>query len=170
MSSLVISAKQDNSAQLVAAVAQQISWRKLWDMALDKGTHGTSQIQCIVRHLSHRIYKGYICPLCDSLLPPYTKTLCLRDNINVCRSQRDRVLRWTAVRYFDDLCFNFKWLLEVNLEAAIVLRSAAAPTKLPQIDKPACSNFRFFNMGSMAIRNKRGERAQLCFTPIEMGN
>ena len=39
MSSLVISAKQDNSAQLVAAVAQQISWRKLWDMALDKGSY-----------------------------------------------------------------------------------------------------------------------------------
>ena len=64
MSSLVISAKQDNSAQLVAAVAQQISWRKLWDMALDKG------IQRIVRHLSRRIYKGYICPLCDSPVDP----------------------------------------------------------------------------------------------------
>ena len=70
MSSLVISAEQDNSAQFVAAVAQQISWRKLWDMALDKGTHGTSQIQCIVCHLSRRIYKGYICPLCDSPVDP----------------------------------------------------------------------------------------------------
>ena len=70
MSSLVISAEQDNSAQFVAAVAQQISWRKLWDMALDKGTHGTSQIQRIVCHLSRRIYKGYICPLCDSPVDP----------------------------------------------------------------------------------------------------
>ena len=70
MSTLVTSALHHDSAHLVAAVAQQISWRKLWDMALDKGTHGTSQLQRIVCHLSHRIYEGYICPLCGSQLDP----------------------------------------------------------------------------------------------------
>ena len=54
-----------DSAHITCTVAAQISWNKLWDIALDRGTHGTSQLQCIVCHLSRHIYCGYTCSLCN---------------------------------------------------------------------------------------------------------
>ena len=65
MSSLIASALDHDSAHLTATVAAQISWNKLWDIALDRGTHGTSQLQRIVCHLSRHIYCGYTCSLCN---------------------------------------------------------------------------------------------------------
>ena len=48
MSSLIASALDHDPAHLTAMVAAQISWNKLWDIALDRGTHGTSQLQRII--------------------------------------------------------------------------------------------------------------------------
>ena len=61
MSSLIASALHHDSAHLTAMVAAQISWNKLWDIALDRGTHGTSQLQRIVCHLSRHIYCKKAC-------------------------------------------------------------------------------------------------------------
>ena len=68
MSSLIASTLHHDSAHLTVMVAAQISWSKLWDIALDRGTHDTSQLQRIVNvcHLSQHIYCGYTCSLCNS--------------------------------------------------------------------------------------------------------
>ena len=71
MDSLVTSA-MNTSAKYVAHIATKTSWSKLWDLALDRGSKGTTQLQRIVFHLSKRIYQGYICPLCQLPIDPGT--------------------------------------------------------------------------------------------------
>ena len=45
------------------------AWRKLWIWLWTK-VYIPMVLQRIVCHLSRRIYKGYICPLCDSPVDP----------------------------------------------------------------------------------------------------
>ena len=52
MGSLIISALHHPSACHIATIATKISWNHLWNLALDRGTNGTSQLQRIVHHLS----------------------------------------------------------------------------------------------------------------------
>ncbi len=63
--SLISSALDHPSANHIATIATNISWSKLWDLALDRGANGTSQIQRIVYHLSKATYPGFVCSLCD---------------------------------------------------------------------------------------------------------
>ena len=44
-SNLLISAK--GSAHLAASIASKVSWRRLWDIALEKGVKGTKIIQSL---------------------------------------------------------------------------------------------------------------------------
>lgn len=70
--SLLSSAIAHPSAHFVAHVARDISWGKLWDIALDLGTRGTEHLQRIVRLLSQPIYQNFTCSLCH--LPIATTT------------------------------------------------------------------------------------------------
>ena len=58
MGSLIISALHHPSACHIATIATKISWNHLWNLALDRGTNGTSQLQRIVHHLSRPTYPG----------------------------------------------------------------------------------------------------------------
>ena len=49
---LLQSASQHSSTKLVAKLATQVSWSKLWDHALDLGEKGTRCVQSILRELS----------------------------------------------------------------------------------------------------------------------
>ena len=69
MDSLVSSAMY-TSAKYVANVATETSWNRLWDLALDRGTNGTTQFQRIIFHLSKRTYQGFICLLCQLPIDP----------------------------------------------------------------------------------------------------
>ena len=46
--SLISSVQPTSSAYYVSIVAKQISWRKLWDLALNRGVRGTRLLQSIV--------------------------------------------------------------------------------------------------------------------------
>jgi exonuclease III len=54
------------SARFIAKVSQNISWNKLWDVALDKGPFGTKQLQRLIFHLTRPIFDNFICPLCST--------------------------------------------------------------------------------------------------------
>ena len=49
---LLLSALNSPSAHVIASIASQISWRKLWDLALDRGVKGTYAVQGLLRELS----------------------------------------------------------------------------------------------------------------------
>ena len=53
---LLSSASNHPSARLVATVAETTSWCRLWDIALDRGMHGTRGLQTLLKELSHRIF------------------------------------------------------------------------------------------------------------------
>ena len=67
---LIVSSAMNTSAKYVANVATETSWNRLWDLALDRGTNGTTQLQRIIFHLSKRTYQGFICPLCQLPIDP----------------------------------------------------------------------------------------------------
>ena len=58
------------SSQFVAKVARDTSWRHLWDLALDKGVHGTRQLQRIIYLLSRPIFSHIHCSQCDQEVAP----------------------------------------------------------------------------------------------------
>ena len=61
-----LSLSNQSSARLVARVAEHTSWRRLWDMALDKGVKGTRTLQRVFKELS-RPKPCSKCNLCESL-------------------------------------------------------------------------------------------------------
>ena len=73
--SLLSSATTHPTAHLVAKVATNISWRLLWDQALDYGPRGTAHLQRIVHLLSQPIYDNFTCPLCLLPVDPSTSWL-----------------------------------------------------------------------------------------------
>ena len=56
------------SAAQAAIIAFQTSWRRLWDVALDKGVKGTRVMQTIFKELCHPS-SCFKCSLCDSEIP-----------------------------------------------------------------------------------------------------
>ena len=63
--SLISSALHHPLANHIATIATKVSWNCLWDLALDRGMNGTSQLQRIVYHLSKPTYPGFVCSLCQ---------------------------------------------------------------------------------------------------------
>ena len=60
-----LSLSNQSSTRLVARVAEHTSWRRLWDMALDKGVKGTRTLQRIFKELS-RPKPCSKCNLCET--------------------------------------------------------------------------------------------------------
>ena len=54
----------NHPANLVVRIADSVSWRKLWDTALDRGPRGTEQLQRIIYHLARPTYANFCCNLC----------------------------------------------------------------------------------------------------------
>ena len=65
-SNLLISAK--GSAHLAASIASKVSWRRLWDIALEKGVKGTKIIQSLFWEVC-RPASCFQCLLCKSHVP-----------------------------------------------------------------------------------------------------
>ena len=55
---LLLSALNSPSAHVIASIASQISWRKLWDLALDRGVKGTYAVQGLLRELSRPLWQS----------------------------------------------------------------------------------------------------------------
>ena len=68
-SNLLLSAK--GSVQLAAIIASKVSWRRLWDIALEKGVKGTKIVQNLFRELC-RPASCFKCSVCDSHVPSTT--------------------------------------------------------------------------------------------------
>ena len=65
---LLSAATTHPSAKYVATVAKDTSWCQLWDLALDRGVSGIRGLQCLLKVLSHRIYKDSACSSCGTSL------------------------------------------------------------------------------------------------------
>ena len=55
----------------IAKIAKSVSWRKIWDGALDYGYRGTICVQAILRELSRPIFGERLCHLCNNLVEDY---------------------------------------------------------------------------------------------------
>lgn len=69
MSTLKTSALQHKSAHLVASIPT-VTWTRLWDMALDRGSFGTSHLQRLVCQLARPTFEGQMCSLCQQTVDP----------------------------------------------------------------------------------------------------
>ena len=58
----------NSSSFFIASVAKETTWRHLWDLALDRGTQGTKQLQRIIYNLGRPIFGTYTCPICNTEL------------------------------------------------------------------------------------------------------
>ena len=56
------------STKLVASVAESSSWRRLWDLALDKGGKGTQSMQFLFKGLSRPCTDERLCKVCDHVV------------------------------------------------------------------------------------------------------
>ena len=61
----VSTASQHSSAALAASVSSNVSWLKLWDMALDYGPRGTAALQALYCTLTKPRFGQNICSTCD---------------------------------------------------------------------------------------------------------
>ena len=53
-------------------IATNVSWLKLWDMALDHGPQGTNCLQALYRELTRPQFQKGVCHLCDTVFnSPY---------------------------------------------------------------------------------------------------
>ena len=93
---LLQSASQHSSTKLVAKLATQVSWSKLWDHALDLGEKGTRCVQSILRELSRPCFGERLCHLCNGHI-----------DSNEC--------------FFDHLCKNHQSLVCNELPTVILL-------------------------------------------------
>ena len=73
------------SAAAAAQIANHTSWRRLWDIALDRGVKGTRTMQAIFRELC-RPLSCFQCSLCEAEVPTYSS--CLK---HACRSHPDKI-------------------------------------------------------------------------------
>ena len=65
LTNLASSISPSSSTYLVCCVSKEVSWLKLWDLALDRGVHGTKLLQSLLFHLCRPVYKGFTCPMCS---------------------------------------------------------------------------------------------------------
>ena len=66
---LLSSSSTHPTAQYVSQIASHVSWRKIWDNALDHGMKGTEYCQAVLRELSRPTFGDRICHLCkDSII------------------------------------------------------------------------------------------------------
>ena len=63
---LISSSLEHSSTKIVAAIAESSSWKRLWDIALDRGVKGTHVMQFLFRELCRPVTRNGLCNLCNS--------------------------------------------------------------------------------------------------------
>ena len=63
----ITEANNHSSTTIAARIATNVSWLKLWDMALDHGPHGTVCLQALYRELTRPQFQKGICHLCGTV-------------------------------------------------------------------------------------------------------
>ena len=64
--SCITEASNHCSTAIAAQIAVNVSWVRLWDMALDYGPRGTECLQAFYRELTRPQFQKGICHLCDT--------------------------------------------------------------------------------------------------------
>ena len=81
---LLSSAMSHPSVHSAAVIAQSITWRKLWDQALEYGVKGTRCVQSVFKSLCRPTFGEKICPLCNC---PITES-CFSTHLFKCHPSR----------------------------------------------------------------------------------
>ena len=64
--SCIMKASDHCSTTIAAQIARNVSWVKLWDMALDHGPRGTEHLQALYQELTRPQFQKGVCHLCES--------------------------------------------------------------------------------------------------------
>ena len=91
------SSSKQTSSYLVACVAKHISWRRLWDIALDRGVKGTRTLQSVFKELS-RPKSVFTCTICAS--DKISESSCFE---HVCDCHSDLIGKLTCSNLLDYL-------------------------------------------------------------------
>jgi hypothetical protein len=60
------------SLKHVSSVYSELSWLKIWDMALDHGVKGTRAALCLFNTISRPLFGDRLCPRCETQVPEHT--------------------------------------------------------------------------------------------------
>ena len=88
MLDLVQSRKQESLKHL-STLYSELSWLKIWDMALDYGIRGTKAALCLYGALSQPIFGDRLCPRCGTSVT-------------------------AGLTYIQHLCVGQSWILWIN--------------------------------------------------------
>ena len=68
----VTEASDHDSTAIAAQIAKNVSWMKIWDMALDHGPRGTECMKALYRELTRPQFQKGVCHLCSNVFQgPY---------------------------------------------------------------------------------------------------
>ena len=81
---LLLSGVSSLSVQPIANIAQKVSWKKLWDNALDYGYKGTKCVQAILCELCRPTFGDRLCHLCSGHVECFSIHLCTDHPSLVC--------------------------------------------------------------------------------------
>ena len=79
-------ASQHQSTSLAAKIATHTTWLKLWDMALDHGTQGTTALQALYHTLTRPSFGQKPCRFCDN----HSTKLFHFEHFITCHTPRER--------------------------------------------------------------------------------
>ena len=60
----------------IARITSVVSWRRIWDGALDYGAKGTTYVQAILRELSRPTFGDHLCHICSEQITGFSTHLC----------------------------------------------------------------------------------------------
>ena len=81
---LISTAMMHPSVEPIAKIASIVSWRKIWDDALDYGVKGTYCGQAILRELGRPVFGDKLCHLCKEPITCFSSHLCNSHPTLVC--------------------------------------------------------------------------------------
>ena len=89
---LITSAITHPSVEPVAQIATTVSWRKIWDSALDHGIKGTRCAQAILREFSRPTFGDKLCHLCKEEIACFSVHLCDKHPSLVCNKSLTNII------------------------------------------------------------------------------
>ena len=89
---LLLSGVSSLSVQPIANIAQKVSWKKLWDNALDYGYKGTKCVQAILCELCRPTFGDRLCHLCSGHVECFSIHLCTDHPSLVCHHSLSTII------------------------------------------------------------------------------
>ena len=93
---LISTAMMHPSVEPIAKIASIVSWRKIWDGALDYGVKGTYCGQAILRELGRPVFGDKLCHLCKEPITCFSSHLCNSHPTLVCHESLSSIVNKIA--------------------------------------------------------------------------